>query len=347
MQIKIGDTLIGDKQPCFIIAEAGVNHNGDVKLAKKLIDAAKIAGADVVKFQTWITEEIVIKSTRQADYQAKNTGIRESQFDMLKKLELTKNDFKELKDYADKKGIIFLSTPDEEKSADFLFDLGVPAFKIGSGEITNLPFLRHVAGKKRPIILSTGMADLNEVKEAVKAIKSQKNNKIIILHCTSNYPCPLKEVNLRAIDTLRKFDLPVGYSDHTVGIMVPVMAVARGAAVLEKHFTIDKNLPGPDHKASLDPKELKEMIKLIRDAEKALGDGIKKPTESEQKIKKVIRKILVAREDIAKGTKIKKNMLAAKRAGIGISPKDLDMAIGRWTKINIKKDNIIKFNQLQ
>jgi len=267
-KIKIANKLIGNGEPVFIIAEAGVNHNGNINLAKKLIDIAKKAGADAVKFQTWLTEEIVTKDAEGAEYQMKTANAKETQYEMLKKLELSQNDFRELKKYADKKKIIFLSTPDEEKSADFLFKLDVPAFKIGSGEVTNLPYLKHIAKKKKPIILSTGTATLNEVKEAVNTIKKAGNDKIVLLHCTTNYPCPLEEVNLRAMSTLKKeFALPVGHSDHTLGIIVPIMATTLGATVIEKHFTLDKNLPGPDHKASLEPNELREMVKIIRDTE--------------------------------------------------------------------------------
>jgi len=347
MKIKIGKKIIGENQPCFIIAEAGVNHNGKLKLAKKLIDAAKKAGADAVKFQTWITEELVTKTAKKAEYQKRTTGAKENQYQMIKKLELSQEDFRELKKYADKKGIIFLSTPDEKKSADFLDELGVPAFKIGSGEVTNLLYLEYVARKKKPVILSTGMTTLKEVGEAVKTMKKAGNNKIILLHCTTNYPCPLEEVNLRAMLTLKKkFGLPVGYSDHTLGITVPIMAVTLGAQVIEKHFTLDRSLPGPDHKASLEPAELKEIVKAIRNAEKALGDGIKKPTKNEEKIKEVIRKSIVARSDILKGTRITKNILIVKRPGTGIEPKYFNKVIGKRAKKDIKKDSLIKFKDL-
>jgi len=347
-KIKIGKKLIGEGSPCFIIAEAGVNHNGSLKLAKELIDVAKEAGADVVKFQTWITEEIITKTAPKAEYQNETTGKEESQYEMLKKLELSQKDFRALKRYADKKRIIFLSTPDEQKSADFLFKLGVPAFKVGSGELTNLPYLAHIAKKKKPIILSTGMGDLAEVKLAVGTIKKAGNSNIILLHCTTSYPCPLKEVNLKAMLTLKKeFGLLVGYSDHTLGIVAPVMAVALGAQVLEKHFTLDKDLPGPDHKASLGPDELKEMIKAVRIAEKALGDGIKKPSRTEEKNKEVVRKSIVAKTDISKGVLITEKMLIMKRPSTGIQPKYLNKVLGRKAKRNIKKDTLIRFEQIQ
>ena len=346
-KIKIGNKIIREGNPCFIIAEAGVNHNGDIKLAKKLVDVAKEAGADAVKFQTFKAENVVTENAAMASYQKRNIKKKETQQEMLKEIELDYKDFIRLKKYCDKKKIIFLSTPHSEDAIDFLEDL-VPVYKVGSGDLTNLPFLEKIAKKKKPIILSTGMATLSEVKEAVRTIKRAKNNKIILLHCTTNYPCSLEEVNLRAMLTLKKeFNLPVGYSDHTLGILVPVMAVTMGARVLEKHFTLDKHLPGPDHKASLEPDELKEMIKTIRNVEKTLGNGIKKPTRSEEKIKKVARKSIVAKVDIPKGVKITKDMLDIKRPGTGIEPKYLKRIIGRKSKKNIKKDELIKLSDFK
>lgn len=334
------------KNKTFIIAEAGVNHNGDIRLAKKLVDKAKTSGVDAIKFQTFKTENLVVKKAEMASYQKKNIGKKKSQLEMLKKLELTYKDFRELKKYCDKKRIIFLSTPHTEDAIDFLKPL-VPIYKIGAGDLTNLPFLEKIAKKGKPIILSTGMATLNEIREAVETIKKQKNNKLILLHCTTNYPCPSEEVNLRVIQTLKKnFNLPVGYSDHTLGIIVPIMAVAMGAKVLEKHFTLDKNLLGPDHKASLEPEELKEMVEAIRKTEIALGTGVKKSNKSEEKIKKIIRKSIIAKIDIPKRTKITKNMLIIKRPGIGIEPKYLNKVIGKRAKKNIKKDSLIKFQDL-
>ena len=346
VKIKIGNKLIGEGEPCFVIAEAGVNHNGDIKLAKRLIDVAKKAGGDAVKFQTFKAEDVVTKNVALAEYQKKSIEKKESQLKMLKKLELSYEDFKKLKKYADKKGIIFLSTPDTEEDAVFLKNL-VPAYKIGSGDLTNLPLLEKVAKKKKPIILSTGMSTLNEAREAVRVVKKQGNNKIILLHCTTNYPCPLEEVNLRAMQTLKKeFDLPVGYSDHTLGMIVPITAVALGAQVLEKHFTLSRDSLGPDHKASLEPKELKEMVIAIRKAEKALGVGIKKPTKSEEKIKGDARKSIVAMINIPKNTKITENMLIIKRPGIGIEPKYLNKIVGKRARRDIKKDTLINFKDL-
>ena len=345
-KIKIGNKIIGEGKRCFIIAEAGVNHNGDIKLAKRLIEIAKEAGADAVKFQTFKTENMVTKNAEMAEYQRKNVKKKVTQLEMLKRLELSYQDFINLKKYCDKRKIIFLSTPHSEDAIDFLEPL-VPAYKIASSDLTNLPFLKKIALKKKPIILSTGMATLKEVKEAVDVIKKAGNNKIILLHCTSNYPCLLEEVNLRAMKTLEKeFNLPVGYSDHTLGILVSVMAVAMGAQILEKHFTLNKDLPGPDHKASLEPGELKEMIRVIRNVEKALGNGIKKPTKSEEKIKKVARKSIVAKVDIPKGTKITKNVLIVKRPGTGIEPRDINMVLGKRAKKDIKCGELISFNTI-
>ena len=345
-KIKIGNKLIGKGTPCFIIAEAGVNHNGNINLAKRLIDVAKEAGVDAVKFQTFKAENLVTETAEVADYQKKNIGKKETQLKMLKKLELREEDFFELRKYCNKKQIIFLSTPHTENAVDFLEPL-VPAYKIGSGDLTNIPFLEKIAKKRKPIILSTGMANLKEVRGAVKTIKKTRNNKIILLHCTVSYPCPLEEVNLRAIQTLKKeFNLLVGYSDHTLGILVPIMAVTLGARVIEKHFTLDKNLPGPDHKASIGPEELKKMVMAIRNAEKVLGSSIKKPTKSEEKIKKVGRKSIVAKVDIPKGTKIIQDMLIIKRPGTGIEPRHINMIVGRKTKKDIKSNELISFKKL-
>jgi len=344
--IKIENKLIGENKPCFIIAEAGVNHNGDLDLAKKLVDFAKEAGADAVKFQTFKAEDMVIKEAEMAEYQKKNIGKRQSQMQLLKNLELKYECFKELKEYCVQKKIIFISTPHTSDAADFL-DSFVSVYKIASPDITNMPLLEKIGQKKKPIILSTGMADLEEIREAVGIISKQRNKEIIILHCTSNYPCPLDEVNLKAMKTLEKeFDCLVGYSDHTLGFKVPIMAVAMGASVLEKHFTLDKNMAGPDHKASLNPEELKEMIKSVRKTEKILGSGIKKPFESERIIGKLVRKSLVARKDIDKGSIIKENMLEIKRPGTGISSKEIKKVIKRKAKKRIKKGQLINWRDL-
>lgn len=347
MKVKIANRLIGEGEPCFIVAEAGVNHNGDVNLAKKLIDMAKEAGADAVKFQTFKAEEVVSKCAEKANYQKETTDTKESQFEMIKKLELSQSDFAELFDCAQKKGIIFLSSPFDKRSVDLLDELGVPAFKVASGEITNFPLLKHIARKGKPIILSTGMSTLGEIEEALKAIRDGEAEEIMLLHCVSSYPAKAEDMNLRAVVSLRdNFRLPVGLSDHTIGITVPIAAVALGAVALEKHFTLDKNLPGPDHKASLTPEELKQMIRAIRDVERAMGDGIKRPTAGERENKKVVRRSIFARIDIPEGTVIAEEMLDFKRPAGGIEPRYMNMVIGKKTRETIRRDELITFSKL-
>ncbi len=363
--IKIQNKIIGKGLPCFIIAEAGVNHNGDIYLAKKLIDAAKKAGADAVKFQTFKAENIVTPDAEQAKYQTENIGKKESQYVILERLELSYSDFEKLKEYCDEKGIIFLSTPHSSKEDVDLIAKLCPAIKVGSGDLTNLPTLEYMAGKNLPVILSTGMADLKEVKEAVDAVLPI-NKELILLHCTTNYPTKINEVNLRAMKTMEKeFNLLVGYSDHTEGIKVSLVAVVLGACIIEKHFTLDKNMPGPDHKASLEPEELKMMVEGIRKIEKrlasgenpdiilgelnikeALGNGIKNPNLSEMEVAKVVRKSIVAARDIEKGTKIKEDMLTIKRPGTGISPEHFNQVVGKKVKEGLKKDELINWEKL-
>lgn len=312
-----------------IIAEAGVNHNGDVQLAKKLCLAAKNAGADVVKFQTWITEKIITASVEQAEYQKENTGRNESQFDMLKSLELSYDEFTEIKKYCDEIGIMFASTADEEESLDFLVDMGIPFIKIGSGDIGNISYLRYIGQKKIPVILSTGMSTLSDVETSLQALRDGGATEITLLHCTTNYPCPYDAVNLRAMDTLKSaFGLPVGYSDHTEGIEVSIAAVARGAGVIEKHFTLDKNMEGPDHKASTEPTEFKAMVESIRHIESALGSGIKQPTKAEQEISKVVLKRIVAKREIKAGQVICEEDLCVKRNDAGVPANAWDIIVG-------------------
>ncbi len=331
---------------CFIIAEAGVNHNGSVKLAKKLVDAAKEAGADAVKFQTFKTKNLVTKNARKAEYQIKNSG-EESQYEMIKRLELSPDEFWEIAKYAEDKGIIFLSSPFDAESVDLLDEIDIPAFKIASGEITNFPLLKHIAGKQKPVILSTGMSTIGEVEEAINLIEKY-NDDIILMHCLTNYPAKKEDANLNVIKTLEyTFKRPVGFSDHTSGVEMSVAAVALGSCIIEKHFTIDKNLPGPDHKASLEPHELSEMVKAIRNIEKGLGNGIKKPTNDEIKIKKLVRKSIVAKEGIPKGSILTEEMLDIKRPGTGIEPKYLDKLIGKELIEDVKKDDLLKWNQLK
>jgi N,N'-diacetyllegionaminate synthase len=341
MKVRIGTRLIGDGEPCFIIAEAGVNHNGSFELAKKLIDTAHTAQADAVKFQTFNPEELVTACAEKAEYQ-KRGAPEESQYEMLKKLQLKKDDFLGLASYAEKKGITFLSTPFDRESVDLLCDV-VPAFKIPSGEITNFPLLRYVRDKRKPIILSTGMATLAEVEDALDIFRRD----VVLLHCVTDYPASMEEVNLRAIATLRHaFGVPVGFSDHTRGMTASVAAVALGACVIEKHFTLDRTLPGPDHRASLEPDELRELVRAIRDVEKALGTGIKRPTPEEETIKKVVRKSVVAVTDIPEGTRITPEMVNLKRPGTGIEPRYLELVIGRKAQNHIKDGQVITFDDI-
>jgi len=333
---------VSEDAPVFIIAEAGVNHNGSIALAKQLIDVAAKAGADAVKFQTFIAEEVVSTDAPKAEYQKQTTDASESQLDMIKKLELSKEDHLELMDYAKHKNIMFLSTPFDERSADLLVELGVPLIKMSSGEITNHPFLKHIAKKDMPIILSTGMSTLEEVAEAVSVINEAGCKDLTLLHCTSNYPARVDDCNLLAMKTMADaFDIPVGYSDHTPGIYVPLAATAMGACVIEKHFTLDKNLPGPDHRASLEPVELEEMVRGIRLVEKARGSSVKAPVESELEVRDVARRSIVAKVDIPAGTVITENMLAFKRPGTGVAPKDISTILGKKIRQNIKKDELI------
>ncbi len=314
----------------MIIAEAGVNHNGKLDLALELCDAAKKAGADVVKFQTWKTENLITKRVGQADYQKNNTGKCESQFDMLKRLELSYDDFRVIKSHCDDLGITFASTADEPESLDFLVDLGIPFIKVGSGDIGNISFLRYIGGKGLPVILSTGMSTLKDVELSLAALREGGAKEITVLHCTTNYPCPFEDVNLNAMVTLREtFELPVGYSDHTIGKDVALAAVALGAKVVEKHFTLDCNMEGPDHLASTEPIAFKDMVDGIRRIEMCLGTGEKKPTDAEKTISKVVTKRIVALKDIKKGDIFTADNIGVKRNDIGVSASGWDEVIGK------------------
>lgn len=332
---------------CFIIAEAGVNHDGDINLAKKLIDAAKEAGADAVKFQTWVTELLVTEDSRSAEYQQNNTGV-ESQFELLKSLELSHEDFAQLKQYAEAQDILFLSTPDEEVSAQFLVDLGMPLIKVGSGELTNLPFLHFLSAKGLPMIISTGMSNMDEVKTAVETIHSTGNQDLTILHCVSNYPAPPEECNLRAMQTMaKKFNCPVGYSDHTTGIDICLAAVAMGATVIEKHITLDCAMAGPDHSCSTEPAEFAQMVQSIRKIEQSLGDGIKRPTPSELETKKIVRKEIMAAKDLKTGDILKLSDLCLKRSnGSGIPAEHIHEIIGRQLQQDKSKNQPIPYDSL-
>lgn len=317
------------KYKTFIIAEAGVNHNGSCELALKLCDAAKKTGADAVKFQTWKTDAIITKDVAQAEYQVKNTGKVISQYEMLKSLELSYDDFRKIKTYCDSIGILFLSTADEQESLDFLVELGVPLLKIGSGEITNIPFLRYVGSKRLPVILSTGMSSLAEVDVAYRILQQAGTDDITLLHCTTSYPCPIDTVNLKAMQTLADaFHCPVGYSDHTIGDEVAIAAVALGAVVVEKHFTLDVTMEGPDHAASTTPDDFAIMVQKIRNIEKALGNGIKIPSKMETQISQVVLKKIVAIQNIVKGECFTKDNISVKRSDSGLSASLWDSVIG-------------------
>ncbi len=327
----------------FIIAEAGVNHNGDIKIAKQMIDVAAHAGADAVKFQTFKAEKLVCKTAKKAEYQLETTNKSETQYEMLKKLELSEQMHRELMEYCMKRNIMFLSTPFDLDSIKLLSGLGMQVFKIPSGEITNLPYLREIAEQKKKVILSTGMSSMEEVKAAVKALKDNGAGDITLLHCNTQYPTPVRDVNLLAMVKMREeTGLPVGYSDHTQGIEIPIAAAALGAAVIEKHFTLDKNMEGPDHKASLEPLELKKMVEGIRKIELALGNGIKQASESEKPNVGIVRKSIVAASGIKKGEKYTEKNLTTKRPGSGISPMRWDEIIGMTADRDYETDEMIQ-----
>jgi N,N'-diacetyllegionaminate synthase len=328
-----------------IIAEAGVNHNGSIDIAKKMIDAATEAGADLVKFQTFKAETLVTQSADKTEYQKNLTDKGESQFEMIKKLELDRAAHDELIQHCEEKGICFLSTAFDHDSIDLLNELDIPLFKIPSGEITNLPYLRHVGRMGKPVVMSTGMATLEEVRAALNILleAGAEKNKITILHCNTEYPTPLEDVNLKAMLTIRDaLGVAVGYSDHTLGIEIPVAAVAMGATVIEKHFTLDRTLPGPDHVASLEPYELKAMVTAIHNIEKVMGDGIKKPSKSEKKNIPIVRRSILAKTAIKKGEIFTEENLAIKRPGTGISPMEWDAYIGKPAEREYQVDELIQ-----
>lgn len=329
----------------LIIAEAGVNHNGDLDLAKELVASAAAAGADMVKFQTFVAGKIIAAHAPKAQYQKDTTDAGESQFDMVQKLELSRRDHIALIEECDRYGIGFFSTAFDTESFDLLVDLGLSCVKIPSGEITNLPLLRYMTRLGLPVILSTGMANLGEIEAALEVIELSGTPRalVTILHCTTEYPAPMDDVNLQAMASLRTaFGCSVGYSDHTVGIEIPIAAVALGATVIEKHFTLDRNLPGPDHQASLEPTELKAMVDAIRNVERALGDGIKRPSASEMKNKAIARKSLVASTEIRAGECFSASNMTAKRPGTGISPMRWDEVIGRQALRDFAADELIQ-----
>ena len=328
----------------FIIAEAGVNHNGSIELAKKLIDVASESGADAVKFQTFKAEKLVSKNAQKADYQKQTTDTKESQFDMIKKLELDMDTHKELMAYCKTKNIMFLSTPFDHDSIELLNDLGLEIFKIPSGEITNLPYLRHIGKLNKKAILSTGMADIGEIEDAldILILAGTKKENITVLHANTMYPTPMEDVNLKAMVTIgNSFGIAFGYSDHTLGIEVDIAAVALGACCIEKHFTLDCTMEGPDHKASLEPDELKAMVKAIRNIELALGSSVKKPSKSEIPNMQIARKSIVAKIGIKKGEILSEENIAIKRPGSGINPMRWDEIVGTVATKDYKEDELI------
>lgn len=348
LSIEIAGRKVGPGNPCFIIAEAGVNHNGSTELAIELIDAAADAGADAVKFQTFNAQKLASANAPQADYQRLAAKKIETQLQMLQRLELSAEAHRTLIEHCQKRDIVFLSTPFEEESATFLDTLDVPAFKIPSGEITNLPFLAHVARTGRPMIVSTGMCNLGEVEEAVGTIEATGHRQMVLLHCVSNYPANPADVNLRAMLTLQAaFNLPVGYSDHTLGTAVGTASVAMGACVLEKHFTLDCNLPGPDHQASIEPAELKYLVQAIRVVESAMGDGRKTPVSNESNTSAVARKSLVAANNIAAGDEITEALLAIKRPGNGLPPKMKSFVVARRARVDIAAGELLRLEDIE
>jgi N,N'-diacetyllegionaminate synthase len=348
MTVTVDRRPIGPGHPVFVIAEAGVNHNGDLDLARRLVDVAAGAGADAVKFQTFAADRVAAREAPKADYQRQTTSADESQQEMLRRLELSAEAHRELQEHARRRGLTFLSTPFDEASADLLDSLGLPAIKIGAGEVTNLPFLQHVARKGRPIILSTGMSSLDEVGAAVGAVREAGNADLILLHCVSEYPARPGDANVRAMLTLAAaFGTPVGYSDHTPGLEVALAAVALGASVIEKHFTVDRALPGPDHRASLEPAQLGELVRAIRVVEQALGDGIKTPTAGELGNRVVARRSLAAAVDLPAGVALTREALCALRPATGISPAALATVIGRKLARARRAGELIAWSDLE
>ncbi|HEX3249376.1 MAG TPA: N-acetylneuraminate synthase [Pyrinomonadaceae bacterium] len=347
-ELTFGKRVVGAGHPAFVIAEAGVNHNGKLDLAFQLVDAAITARADAVKFQTFIASEVLTAGAAKAEYQKTTTGEQESQLEMVRRLELSFGDFRKLKMYCDDQGITFLSTPFDFKSVDFLEGLGVVAFKISSGDLTNDPLLRHVAAKGRPVILSTGMSDMDEVRDALAVIQAAGNNDVILLQCVTNYPAAAEDINLKAMLSMQKaFDVNVGYSDHTLGIEVALAAVALGACVIEKHFTLDKNFAGPDHRASLEPHEFKAMVDGIRTVEASLGNGQKVPAASEAGNATVARRSIVAARDIKTGTLITSAEIAFKRPGTGLPPRMVDQVVGKTARVDVTAGSLLELEMFE
>ncbi len=345
-KVKIGDKLVGEGELTFIVAEAGSNHDRKLGQAKRLIDVAAKAGADAVKFQTFSADKIVAKTAPKAGYMEKASE-KESVYEIFRRVELPREWHRELAKCAGKKGLIFLSSPFDEEAVDLLDELGVPAFKVASGELTNFPLIKYIARKGKPMIVSTGAATMDEVGEAVSVIRGTGNKKIVLLHCVANYPTAPEDANLLAISALkRRFKLPVGYSDHTLGIVAPLAAVALGAVMIEKHFTLSRELPGPDHFYAIEPDELKRMVDGVRAVEKMRGVPTKGPVKTELEIRKLARRSIFAKVEIPAGTVIKKEMLVTLRPAIGLEPKHLESIVGQKTKVHIRRNEPITWDKI-
>ena len=348
MNIKINGKKLGKNTPIFLIAEAGINHNGELEIAKKLIDIASKAEVDAVKFQTFITENLMLKSTSKAEYQMKNTDDKETFYEMAKKYEFNFHDFEILKKYTKEKDLIFLSTPFDNESVEMLDKLDISAYKVGSGDMDNFPLLKLICSKRKPILLSTGMATLDDVKKSVDFIRSNAIKDLVIFQCTTNYPTSLEEVNLNIIDTYKKEfpDLIIGFSDHSLGFEASIGAAAKGTKVIEKHFTLDKNMEGPDHKASLNPEDLIKWVNAIRNIERVLGTNVKSPSKSEIEIAKIAKKSVVSAQKLEFGDILNENNIAIKRPGTGIPPTEYYKILGKTVKKKIPKDSVIHWEDI-
>ena len=347
-KIFIENRIISETSPVFIIAEAGVNHNGDLKMARELIEKAAACGADCIKFQTFSAERIATKSAPKAKYQLQTTDATESQLDMLKKIELSPEHHMELKKFAEESNMIFMSTPFNFEDIDLLESIGISAYKIGSGQIIELPFLRRIAETGKPVLLSTGMADMDEIEEALKAIRETGNEQVILLQCTTNYPSRIEDANLRVIPAFQSaFGTLTGYSDHTVGEEAAISSVALGARVIEKHFTLDNNLPGPDHSSSITPDKLKSLVEKIRRAESSLGRAEKAPADIEKENAVGVRRSIVASRNIKNGEIVNKDNITFKRPATGISPRLYDRIIGKKAARDISSDEILQMDMVQ
>lgn len=345
--MKIAGKHVGEGYSCFVIAEAGVNHNGSIELAQRLVEAAAQSGADAIKFQTFQAEKVISAGTPKADYQKDTTGTAEQQFEMVRRLEMSEHMTRSVAAHAASVGIVFLSTAFDEQSVDLLDDMGVPAFKVGSGDVTNLPLVEFIGRKRKPVILSTGMSYLEEVKSAVETLIAAGCPELALLHCVSSYPADPREANLRVLQRLRDtFNVPIGFSDHCLDNEIAIAAVAMGANIVEKHITLDVNLPGPDHRVSLSPDGFKSLVRSIRIVERSLGDGIKRPYPGEQNVRDLARRSIVAAHTIAPGAMISRDMLAFKRPGTGIPPSQWKQLVGKRAAREIAYDSLITMKDL-